>query len=896
MTDKGERSLFAGILRLIPFSGVQCRDVCIVTDTAASVKLRFTEELFDVDGVPHRVLLPLADTSTEDPDLNLVSPSITHPITGKPLAPDAILELDGCEALAHFAGRWVPLPYFRFIGRDEQQRPRYDAGPANWVRAWIGTPAASRSNVTLAFDTALARQSRLDAAPYLAPNTEDATFGSTFICVERVDDLGGFVGEQWLADWLADPATKEAAADSKGVEFRHKTTALYLTLLRLLVSSGVLPEARFVDTIQRRFPLRTSSVDLVLDLGHTETTALLVDVTSSHEQTDGYAEQLRVRDLAFPEIVYEGAFPTAAEFTAAPYGDAMLSRDSGRHDAFNWPSLVRIGHEARRLSMRNNGTEGVTGLSNLQSFLMDDVPSPGLWRQSTDNAEDAAQGPMVSGLTLLHVGENGALLGTDVINGGGMLSGRTHPAIRPRFSRASMIGFFTVELVLHAMAQLNSALPTDDGTGEKQLRELQQVVVLAPPAMSAREREALRSRVHAGIVLAWRGLGWEQAVGAPKRPTVTLGLGGDVGAQLAFLHDEVTHKYQGRFRDLLQVYRRGDANGSETLRVASTDFSARATSLTIVDYSLVGDPFGSDTWEPSIKVSERVPVGTDVAAQAMIWSMILPAIERHLEAAGLRPAIHFLEEITGRSMSSLLVEDPYFTRRLNRKVLWAAAHGLCELHANAALSASDGNRCVKLGTLVALGGGRLDGLAEIFDAAALQAGARDFQLAATEIPLKRNSIADLIVRAMNATAEQICGVVATHNCDVLLLGGEGARMPAVQGAMLAQGPVAANRMIDLHTRLNRSSVAVLGAAGAQAPATMLPAIAVALERRNRLAASGLGAKALRLLGATSPAGKLPTNDHNEGGKLVILATSENAIATWPASNGPIHGRIPGKGS
>ncbi len=915
MADRGARSLFAGILRLVPYSGIQCCDIGVAPGAGSAISHRFIEEIFEADGIPHRILLPLDARVSESapPVRDADSPALDrwplHPVTGRPLDPNRILEITGAEALAHFAGRWIPLPYLRFVGRDEQQRPRYDSGPANWARAWIVRPpdaAGTSVRVTLAFDTSLDRQSRFDAAAYLAPNSDDAAFGSTFICAESVDELGGFLGEPWLEAWLgtASATAPEDRGDAEG-EFRHRTMALYLTLLRLLVSTGAMPEARFIDTIQRRFPIRTGAVDLVLDLGDTDTTALLVDVTpgATGGNAEGFAEQIRLRDLSSPDQIHEGPFPTLAEFNVAPFGDPVLSRDSGRHDAFAWPSLVRIGHEARRLSLRNNGTEGVTGLSNLRSFLLDEAPSPGLWRQSTDDQAAIEQGPMVAGLMLMHVGENGTVLGVEPPDAARQLDGTKSPAlspaIRPRFSRASMIGFFAAELVLHAVSQVNAAVPDGDGGGDNQVRELRQIVVLAPPTLTLREREALRARVDAGVVLAWRGLGWERGVvGVPPRPTVVLGLGGDLGAQVAFLHDEVTHKYQGRFRDLLQVYRSDDRHGPETLRVASVEFSSRATSLAIVDYIADHDNLGSDAWAPSIKVSERVPVGTDAAAQALIWSLILPAIEAALEASGLNPARHFLDEITGRSSTSLLVEDPYFTRRLNRKVLWPAARGLLALDEHGAAGAAAGNRTIALGTLVALGGGRLDGVAQIFEAAALQAGAHDFQLAHAAIQLPRGAVDKLIALEMQDTVAQVSRVVAQHACDVLLLAGDGTRLPALRRAVLAALPVAASRIIDLNTHLNRSALAALGPAALQSSASLMPAIAAALERRNSLAASGLGASALRQLGAPPSHVTRGSADGADGGTRALIAQTDSAAPLRPATGGggSSAGLVPGRGA
>ncbi len=850
MAEGDTRSLFAGILRLVPYSGIQFHDVAILQAATAGVSAHFIEEIFETDGIPHRILLPLdgrveeRKTKPSDTDTPL---RVAHPVTGKPIDPARVLEISATEALGQFAGDWIPLPYLRFIGRDDQQRPRFDSGPTNWVRGWIAPPAPEKSSmsITLAFDTSLERNSRLDTAVYGAPNADDAAFGSTFVCAESVDDLGPLLAEPWLDAWLSRTSPAQGSTASSGaVEFRHRHIACYLTLLRLLAQTAAMPEARFTDTIQRRYPIRTVSVDLVLDIGDNESTALLAEATPNDQlrgSASGFAELLRMRDLSAPHLIHDGPIPTVAEFNAPPLGNSMLSRQSGRHDAFNWPSLVRIGREGRRHSLRSNGTEGVTGLSNLGLFLLDDAASPGVWRQSTEDAHATEQGPMVTGLMLSHLSEAGTLLAPEA-------PGAQAPAIRPRFSRASMLALFACELVLHALAQVNAATP--ELGGENEVRELRQVIVLAPPTLSAGERDALLGRVNAGVALAWRGLGWERgpSAGVPTRPAVRLGLGGNLATQIAFLHDEISTRYQGRFGDFLRVYQNGSEGNAQRLRVASAEVSARTTTFAIVDYTIVEDPLTSAEWVPNLHRTERLPVGTDAAIQAIIWSIVLPAIEQGLDAAGLYPARRFLDEITGRSTTSLLIDDPYFIRRFNRKVLWPAARALLDLDAEAAASASYGNRAVSLATLVALGDGRLDGVSGIFDAAALAAGAPDFSLAETRIPLGRGRLASLISHEMREVSGELSRLVQGENCDLFLLAGDGMRLPSLRDALVAAIPLAPSRIVDLAVRPNRTGVEALGGTVPMISATLMPAIAAALQQRDTLATSGFSAGTLRRLG------------------------------------------------
>jgi hypothetical protein len=155
---------------------------------------------------------------------------------------------------------------------------------------------------------------------------------------------------------------------------------------------------------------------------------------------------------------------------------------------------------------------------------------------------------------------------------------------------------------------------------------------------------------------------------------------------------------------------------------------------------------------------------------------------------------------------------------------------------------------------------------------------------------------------MQDTVAQVSRVVGAHTCDVLLLAGDGTRLPAMRRAVLAALPVAASRIIDLNATLNRSAIAALGPAALQAPATMMPAIAAALERRNSLASSGLGASALRQLGAPTADARRNGSDLLDTGSRALIAQNDGALSLRPAAGsagslpGIVSGLVPSRGA
>jgi Uncharacterized protein conserved in bacteria, putative virulence factor len=104
-------------------------------------------------------------------------------------------------------------------------------------------------------------------------------------------------------------------------------------------------------------------VDLVLDIGNSRTTGILVETLPQRITNLNDSYLLELRDLSQPEHIYADPFETRVEFVDAAFGNDAFSRRSGRlSPAFAWPSSVRIGPEAARLATQAVCAEGTTGM------------------------------------------------------------------------------------------------------------------------------------------------------------------------------------------------------------------------------------------------------------------------------------------------------------------------------------------------------------------------------------------------------------------------------------------------------------------------------------------------------------------------------------------------------
>src|SRR5690606_39954644 len=139
-----------------------------------------------------------------------------------------------------------------------------------------------------------------------------------------------------------------------------------LNVLTMLGEQLTVPEVKFVT---HTLSTPAIPVDLILDVGNTHTCGVIIE--DHGDANDGLRQtmELQVRSLSEPQFLNEPMFTSRLEFAEARFGKQHFSVESGRDDAFVWPSIVRVGVEARKLEMLRTGTEGYRGISSQHRLL-----------------------------------------------------------------------------------------------------------------------------------------------------------------------------------------------------------------------------------------------------------------------------------------------------------------------------------------------------------------------------------------------------------------------------------------------------------------------------------------------------------------------------------------------
>ncbi|KFT94370.1 virulence effector protein, partial [Salmonella enterica subsp. enterica serovar Bareilly str. CFSAN000205] len=346
-------------------------------------------------------------------------------------------------------GIWLPLPFLRF------NPPRtFIDGPDNWARIQVRKlsepdSAGSTHRITLAFDSQLAKN--MPAA--LAPCENDLLNGTRFALAWRDEEVADFLDQTWIDGWLRESFLQYASQVENRPEqaiqqalrsFEYQ--AHWLNLLTLLGEQLTVPEVKFVT---HTLSTPAIPVDLILDVGNTHTCGVLIE--DHGDANDGLRQtaELQVRSLSEPQYLNDPLFTSRVEFSEARFGKQHFSVESGRDDAFVWPSIVRVGDEARALAMQRVGTEGSSGISSPRRYLWDETPALQDWRFSQIHGKTQRE-PLATAFPLMN------LMNDD----GQPLFRLPHeerlPVFSPQYSRSTLMTHMLCEILAQALGQINS--------------------------------------------------------------------------------------------------------------------------------------------------------------------------------------------------------------------------------------------------------------------------------------------------------------------------------------------------------------------------------------------------------------------------------------------------------
>ena len=695
---------------IIPGGCPQFLDFELPTSDLASLKRYFYEEVRQPeanapdmpDATENRYKHLLHCLREEKTDTSQSGPYVDM-ITGQPCGTpdDGELKIYAKSALTErdlWQGQWLPVPFLRTL---DQFWPdggkRFEYGPSNWVRARV-TPSdrhPGMTRVVLLFDTTVENRPE-QGERYYALSPQDVTDHGHFMLAHHVRDNAWFLNAPWVDEWLAGlyDTLKQAESSERGRRgsWRDHTANVLEHLASYLTWLEILQKACGHLAVQVINPDRDTpvDVDLVLDIGNSRTTGILVETLPQRVTNLNDSYLLELRDLSEPENVYAEPFETRVEFVDAQFGNDALSRRSGRQTpAFAWPSAVRIGPEAARLATQAVCAEGTTGMSSPKRYLWDERPWLQSWRYNTGGRAE----PMVSrGLfprQLNPLGTPLACFGDPLFKKSPALrKQQAEPIFESLFTRSSLMLFMLGEILTQALVTINSPATRARREQPNLPRRLRRLIFTVPTAMPVAEKRIFRRWVTWAVRVVWQALGWSQWYA----PAPAVQTGGDYRqsplvrcdwdeascSQLVLLYNELAVKQHGDAHHLFRLMGkpRAACGNRPCVRMASIDIGGGTTDLSITTFELASGEGDTPRIVPHTAFRDGFNIAGDEVLREVVANHVIPAIGKALEAQGLAEPRALLGQLFGRDAIGMSQEERNTRVRLVRQIAVPVALGL----------------------------------------------------------------------------------------------------------------------------------------------------------------------------------------------------------------------------
>lgn len=497
-------------------------------------------------------------------------------------------------------GKWLPMPMY-----EKEVSGQSTGYPHGWCRVKIEPVGEKQRNgiqkyrFVWAFDTKLAKDAGegLLRPAFLAGSGESKEYS---ICNRADLLLGSFLNipdgqnDAPIGDYLVSLLGIDLRAN---VQHKYKFIAYYIYLINYLRLSGAAPEVTLYNKEDKQIP-----VDMSVDIGNSRTCAVLFEKGDFTK-----ARMLRLRDLSEPWRSYENAFDMRIVFRRADFG-GDLTQDK---TLFQWPSLVRVGEEAKHLvyrSLEGHGeSERTTNYSSPKRYLWDGKPYENRWELMVvdDDPTNLKVNPQIfiEGFTD-HFDDDGTYMENpkefDLFSLG-MTDTQCH------YSRRSLMTFVMVEMLQQAQSYINSSKFRDMHGQTDCRRYLRNIIVTCPTAMPLQEQQTLRqAALDATKLLTKLNPAQPQMTVTPDpeklRPTDDLQKLQERGwlydeafaSQLVYLYAELTQRYGGRVDHFFQLKghlrEEMQEQGFEgnALTIGTIDIGAGTTDIMVTAYGQKG--------------------------------------------------------------------------------------------------------------------------------------------------------------------------------------------------------------------------------------------------------------------------------------------------------------------
>ena len=772
--------------------------------------------------------------------------------------------------LQPWLNKWLPVPFLRESGDTHPDGlPRFRPGPTNWARAYLtrvpsdDDPEILNWRLVLAFDMQV-EEARKDRHVALSP--DDVTARAKCSLADQVRDNSWFLREGWVDAWLhsvwdewfQDKANKRAMPRKGNGEDPHlgylASYIVYLHLIQKIIdnkSVRILNLASTQEEAASNGAADTIAVDLILDIGNSRTTGILVENIPGKRTDLNDSYLLELRDLGHPEKFYTDPFETRVEFSKADFGSAAFSKRSGRRsNAFAWASPVRTGYEATRLANLSSNSGGTSGMTSPKRYLWDQENSGHLWYFNRANQMEREE--LVSSNSICrYVNNSGTPIAcvrelNPVGENPGPKSYLTKlfkatledcknqdslPANQPRFSRSSMMMFLFMELVQQALVTINSPARRYSRKFHDRPRRLRSIIFTVPGGMAFAEQRIYRSWVYAAVNVLWNALGWSNFFTEPKsgrakrlsaqsatndfrsNPEIRCRWDEATCTQLVYLYNEINRNFQGdahlffeimgRMREVPKENTPAQKEWKPTLRVATIDMGGGTTDLSITTYVLANDKSSTNRILPKQEIRDGINFGGDNILRLMIKDLVTKSVINYLKKKGVSQSLadDLMKEIFGNKISQVSVQNQrlQFLRLVAMPIAYQILnryeqYSLKDLTSEIAINPRD---VLPVNDETHPEYGMVTEAIKFFNETVTNRTGVPFDFLDVEFSFPTAEVDKIITQNSSQILNNMGEVINAYDCDLLLLSGKPSCWNAVVRQIFAMLPVAPDRVVPM---------------------------------------------------------------------------------------------------
>ena len=701
--------------------------------------------------------------------------------------------------LGVYEEHWLPLPYF-FCRTPK----RLQFGSFNWARAKFHFKREEKGyreyDVILAFDTKV----MYDEDDY----RETPVFRDRFqtemdfrLCDDEfmvMDFCTHDKNWSYINDYLF--ATVHPNIERVGM-LKGKSTrkmaymATYNLLINYLAHHHAMPDVK----LYKDHDVETQNVDMVVDIGNSKTTALLIENSENFNQvrmlalqdytqtTTTIAEQTQLNRHCEP-------FDMRVAFRKADFGQFGIT-DSKQ---FVYPSLVRLGTEANtlihRATRQYDGQETLSTYSSPKRYLWDTKPSKEEWRYMVLPGEQQENILQLKGIS-------------QYIKSDGRIDPDGNGGTSFHYSRCSLMTFSFLEMIVQAMTQINSYEYRCEKTGlgrQNVPRKIRRIIVTCPTAMSGIERKNLTQCAKDSVVLYNKFYHIDEKDDPLMNIEVVPNYehGNDDAtdntwyydeatcSQLVYMYGEAGQKYKGYSSEFFELYGKTDEGDSQpSLTLASIDIGAGTSDLMISKYSYTKEDV--TTISPDPLFYDSYYFAGDDMLKAMVKNIMLfdydgSALWQQRGEGDAREFRQRLKNFFGPDYSGQTLADRIVRKEFNVQYSVPLMHHYLDL-----LSKDSADCTVKYEDVFADCPPNQD----VIDGFRERTG---IDVTTLEWEFRKTQVEDVISHEFEPLLKKVATIMHAYAADIILLSGRPASLKVIRSLFLKYYSVSPDRLIVLN--------------------------------------------------------------------------------------------------